>query len=87
MVTSIQINDNLMRKLKLESEKTGLNITELVENYLSTGLDDSASEENLSSFVDFDSMNHDDGLGSLIGIAQAGYTKDVVQLKKDSRRF
>jgi lipopolysaccharide biosynthesis regulator YciM len=87
MATSIRINDDLMRKLKLKSEKTGLNISELVENYLSTGLDDSASEENVSPFVDFDSMNHDDGLGSLIGIAQAGYTDDVEQLKKDSRRF
>lgn len=87
MATSVRINDELMRKLKLKSEKTGLNISELVENYLSIGLDDSTSVENVSPFVDFDSMNHDDGLGSLIGIAQAGYTDDVVQLKKDSRRF
>ena len=86
MATSIRINDDLMRKLKLKSEKTGLKVSELVENYLSIGLDHASSEENISSFVDFDSMNHDDGLGSLIAIAQAGYTNDVEQLKKDSRR-
>lgn len=86
MATSIRINDELMRKLKQKSNKTGLKISELVENYLSTGLDESTSED-VSSFTDFDSMNNDDGLGSIIGIAQAGYTDDVVQLKKDSRRF
>lgn len=76
-----------MRKLKLKSEKTGLNISELVENHLTTDLDDSTSEENASSFVDFDSMNPDDRLESLIDIAQAEYSDDVEQLKKDSRRF
>ena len=41
----------------------------------------------VSSFVDFESLKQEDGLESIIGIAEAGYTDDVVQLKKDSRRF
>lgn len=86
MATSIRINDELMRKLKQKSATTGLKISELVENYLSSGLDETTPED-VSSFIDFDSMNNDDGLGSIIGIAKAGYTNDVVQLKKDSRRF
>ena len=77
MVTSIRINDDLMRKQKLKSEKTGLNIYELVENYLSTGLDDESFEENVYPSDDSASMNHDDGLESLIGIARAEYSDDV----------
>ena len=38
------------------------------------------------SFTEYNDL-FDDELESIIGIAQAGYTDDVVQLKKDSRRF
>ena len=85
MSTSIEINDDLMGKLKQRSDITGLKISELVEDYLSAGLEDSSPDE-VPSFVDFGSMNSDDVLEKLTGIGYAGYTDDVVQLKKDSRR-
>ena len=38
------------------------------------------------SFTEYNDL-FDDELESIIGIAQEDYTDDVVQLKKDSRRF
>ena len=81
MVTSVE------RKLRLKSDETGLEISQLVENYVSSGLDKNDLDGDVSSFVDFESLKQEDGLESIIGIAEAGYTDDVVQLKKDSRRF
>ena len=43
-------------------------------------------KENSVSFAEYNDL-FDDELESIIGIAQAGYTDDVSQLKKDSRRF
>lgn len=86
MATSIRINDELMRKLKQKSNESGLKISELVENYLSTGLNNATSED-VSSFIDFDSMSQENSLESIIGIAQTDYTDDIVQLKKDNHRF
>ena len=40
MVASITINNDLMAKLQLESDKTGLKIDDLVEKYLSDTLDE-----------------------------------------------
>lgn len=80
MVSSIYINDKIMSRLKQKSNDTELKISDLVENYLTKCLDDSLEDNYI--FTDFNSKN-DDGLGSLIGIAQADYTGDVVILKKD----
>ena len=38
------------------------------------------------SFTEYNDL-FDDELASIIGIGKAGYTYDVVQLKKDNRRF
>ncbi|MBE6494056.1 MAG: CopG family transcriptional regulator [Methanosphaera stadtmanae] len=86
MTTSIHINDDLMKKLEQKSNKTGLKISELVENYLYSGLDNTDNDDVLS-LVNFDSMHANNGLESIIGIAKAGYTDNVLELKKDSRRF
>ena len=40
MATSITINDELMDKLQVESDKTGLAVADLVEKFLSDNLDD-----------------------------------------------
>lgn len=39
MATSVNINNDLMVKLQAESDKTGLNVDELVAKYLSDNLD------------------------------------------------
>ena len=44
MATSITINDELMDKLQLESDKTGLDVADLVEKFLSDNLDEMDDE-------------------------------------------
>ena len=44
MATPITINDELMDKLLLESDKTGLDVDDLVEKFLSDNLDELDNE-------------------------------------------
>ncbi len=72
-----------MKKLQIKSNKTGIKVSELVENILSESL----NKEDISNYVNFTESETDNSLENIIGIAKADYTDDAVQIKKDSRRY
>lgn len=83
MSNSVVISDKLMKKLQIKSNKTGIKVSELVENILSESL----NKEDISNYVNFTESETDNSLKNIIGIAKADYTDDAVQIKKDSRRY
>ena len=62
LVSFIRINDDLLERLKQKSDITGVEISDLIEMYISAGLE---NDDNDSGFVDFESMCSNDVLENI----------------------
>ena len=72
MVNSVVINDVLMEKLKLESNRTGLNVSDLLEKIIFESLEESGpicvkSYDDIKPFLEYDRDEPDTSFDNLIG--------------------
>ena len=75
MSTMIQISDLIMKKLEIESNKTGKNISDLVEEILSNDLERNTpiivnKYEDMAPYLEFDREEKDTTLDDIVGIAE-----------------
>lgn len=90
MLTTIQVNNDIKKKLILQSKKTGIKEVDLVNKYLLKGLTDDGVEsyemslEEIDELLAHDNPSGETGLEDFIGSIDLGYETDSVELKKES---
>ncbi|MBQ2651976.1 MAG: hypothetical protein IJF83_00320 [Methanobrevibacter sp.] len=92
MATTIRINEEVKRLLKLRSAETGITQFDLANKYILKGLKEDDTPSNMMSISDieamlsFDKPEGDKNLEKLDGVLHSDVPTNSVELKKNSYR-
>ena len=92
MSTTIRINEEVKRLLKLKSAETGITQFDLANKYILKGLKEDDTPTNIMSIRDMESMlsfdkpEGDKNLEKLDGVSHSDQHTNSVELKKDNYR-